>query len=76
MKATATELARDTSHILNSVQAGRKVQLVKHGKSFAKITPIRPMSGKKLIAALDKFSRKDQESLKSAIEHGLKHVKG
>jgi antitoxin (DNA-binding transcriptional repressor) of toxin-antitoxin stability system len=76
MKATATDLARDTSHILSVVQAGRTVEIVKHGKVFAVIKSVRAGSGRKLLSAMDRLSKKDRLALKDAMKDARKAVPG
>ena len=76
MKATASDLARDTATILTHVQAGRKVEIQKRGKVVATIQSVRAGTGKKLYDGLASLSKKDRLALKSAIAEGKKAIVG
>ncbi len=76
MKATASELARETARILGHVQSGKKVEIARHGKVFAAIQSVRTGSGKKLCEGLASLSKKDRLTLKAALQDARKAVPG
>lgn len=74
MKATASDLARNSANILIHVQAGRKVEIQKRGKVVATIQSVRAGNGKKLYDGLATLSKKDRLALKAAIAEGKKAI--
>jgi antitoxin (DNA-binding transcriptional repressor) of toxin-antitoxin stability system len=71
MIVTATELAKDANGVLNRViQGGETVQIQRHGKTVAQITPAVGVSKDELLRALGKIRWTEAESreLKQAMD--------
>ncbi|HEY0548708.1 MAG TPA: hypothetical protein VGF13_03845 [Verrucomicrobiae bacterium] len=75
MKATATELARETARLLSHAQHGKKVDIVKHGKTLATLQGVRTIKGKDLFRALDRLTPADRRAIKAGIEDGMKALR-
>lgn len=52
MEATLTELRRDTSRVVRAADSGEEVILTEHGEPRYKITRVRKIDRKALLAAL------------------------
>jgi antitoxin (DNA-binding transcriptional repressor) of toxin-antitoxin stability system len=58
MKATLTQLRRETSRVVRPVIAGKStVELTEHGIVVARLSPIRKPDPKKALAALDEIRK-------------------
>jgi antitoxin (DNA-binding transcriptional repressor) of toxin-antitoxin stability system len=74
MKATATELARDTANILARTESGRTVEIKRRGKTIAVLQKRVRAIGRDLIRALKNspFTDEDSNAIKAAIDNASK----
>jgi len=75
MKATATELARDTSRLLAHSASGKKVEIIKHGHTIATLQTVKTISGERLWRAMQRLTKSDRRALRAAIDDGMKALR-
>lgn len=75
MKATATDLARDTARLISHAESGRTVVIEKHGTPRVTLSSVRTTTGERLARGLEKLSKADRLALKAAIADGMKAVR-
>ena len=75
MKATATELARDTSRLLAHSQNGKKVEIIKHGQTIATLQSVKTISGERLWRGMQRLTKADRRALRAAIDDGMKAIR-
>jgi antitoxin (DNA-binding transcriptional repressor) of toxin-antitoxin stability system len=74
VKATATDLARDTANILARTEAGHTVEIKRRGKTVAILRKRVRAKGRDLIRALNNspFTDEDSKAIKAAIADASK----